>query len=99
MPGKIGGLVNKAFGNSCYAHEISIYPGLDYHWVSLKESIERTEGRYVYKTIGNMRQNEKPKALMLASVASMIDQFNMDNISILLDLGYEVHVVADFVDN
>ncbi len=98
MPGKIGGLVNKAFGNSCYAHEISIYPGLDYHWVSLKESIERTEGRYVYKTIGNMRQNEKPKALMLASVASMIDQFNMDNISILLDLGYEVHVVADFVD-
>ena len=45
-----------------------------------------------------MIQDEKPKALMIASVASMIDQFNMDNISILLKLGYEVHVAADFVD-
>ena len=25
MPGKIGGLINKAFGNSCYAHDLSIY--------------------------------------------------------------------------
>lgn len=36
------------------------------------------------------------KALMLASVASMIDQFNMENIKILQDLGYEVHVLANF---
>lgn len=43
MPGKIGGLVNKAFGNSCYAHKLSVYDGLDYQKVSLKESIERTE--------------------------------------------------------
>lgn len=98
MPGKIGVLVNKAFGNSTYAHEISVYPGLDYQRVSLKESIERTEGGYVYKTMGSTRQDKKPKALMLASVASMIDQFNMDNISILLNLGYEVHVAADFVN-
>ncbi|HZJ68725.1 MAG TPA: glycosyltransferase, partial [Candidatus Eisenbacteria bacterium] len=32
------------------------------------------------------------KALMMASVASMIDLFNMDNIQILQDLGYEVEV-------
>lgn len=38
------------------------------------------------------------KALMLASVASMIDQFNMSNIEILLSLGYEVDVVADFTN-
>lgn len=44
MPGKIGCLVNKAFGNSVYAHEMSVYDGLDYQTVSLKESIERTEG-------------------------------------------------------
>ena len=44
MPGKIGGLVNKAFGNSCYAHEISVYEGIDYQKVDLKESIRRTEG-------------------------------------------------------
>lgn len=36
------------------------------------------------------------KVLMLASVASMIDQFNMQNISILKEKGYEVHVAANF---
>lgn len=43
MPGKIGGLVNKAFGNSCYAHEISEYEGITYQTTSLKESIVKTE--------------------------------------------------------
>lgn len=36
------------------------------------------------------------KVLVLASVASMIDQFNMSNIDILLSLGYEVHVACNF---
>lgn len=27
MPGKIGGMVNKAFGNNCYTKSISIYSG------------------------------------------------------------------------
>lgn len=36
------------------------------------------------------------KVLMLASVASMIDQFNMQNIAILQEQGYEVHVAANF---
>lgn len=36
------------------------------------------------------------KALMLASVASMIEQFNMPNIKILQELGYEVHVACNF---
>lgn len=36
------------------------------------------------------------KVLMLASVASMIDQFNMQNIAILKEQGYEVHVAANF---
>lgn len=40
-----------------------------------------------------MRQK---KALMMASVASMIDLFNMDNIRILQSLGYEVQVAANF---
>ena len=44
VPGKISGLVNKAFGNSCYAREISVYEGIDYQKVDLKESIRRTEG-------------------------------------------------------
>lgn len=43
VPGKIGGLVNKAFGNNSYLLEISKYEGIDYQQVSLKESIKRTE--------------------------------------------------------
>ncbi len=41
--------------------------------------------------------NQK-KALMCATVASMIGQFNMANIQILQSLGYEVHVACSFTD-
>ena len=34
--------------------------------------------------------------LMITSVASMIKQFNMDNIAILQELGYQVHVATNF---
>lgn len=36
------------------------------------------------------------KVLILASVASMIDQFNMPNIRLLKDMGYKVHVACNF---
>ncbi|SHE82021.1 glycosyltransferase family 4 protein [Caloramator proteoclasticus] len=36
------------------------------------------------------------KALIFASVASMIDQFNMHNIQILQELGYQVDVACNF---
>lgn len=38
------------------------------------------------------------KMLMVASVPSMIGQFNMDNISVLQELGYKVCVACDFKD-
>lgn len=38
------------------------------------------------------------RVLMVATVPSMIGQFNMNNIRILMDLGYEVDVAADFTD-
>lgn len=37
------------------------------------------------------------KALMLASVASMIDQFNMENITLLQVMGYQVDVACNFL--
>ena len=43
MSGKIGRLANKAFGNNCCTNEISVYPGINYQRVSLKESVVRTE--------------------------------------------------------
>lgn len=84
MPGKIGQMVNKAFGSMVYEKEMSEYPGISYRVADLKESIIRTEGR-----------EKKPRALILASVASMIDQFNMQNIRLLLDYGYSVDVVCN----
>lgn len=38
----------------------------------------------------------KEKVLILASVASMIDQFNMPNIDLLQSLDYDVHVACNF---
>ena len=86
VPGKIGGLVDKAFGNMVYDQGMSDYEGLDYRIVrSLRESIERTEGPDPVKRV-----------LILASVASMIDQFNMPNIRLLQDMGYTVDVACNF---
>lgn len=39
--------------------------------------------------------DKKPRALILASVASMIDQFNMQNVQLLLDNGYAVDVACN----
>lgn len=90
IPGKIGGMVNKAFGNNCYAHNISVYSNIDYQKITLKESIKLAE-----KSMENTKRTKK-KVLMLASVASMIDQFNMSNIDILLKIGYDVDVACNF---
>lgn len=43
IPGKISGMINKAFGNSCYEKKMSIYENINYQLVDLKESIKRTE--------------------------------------------------------
>lgn len=43
IPGKAGGLVNKAFGNSTYARRLSVYKGLDYCVKDLRTSIKETE--------------------------------------------------------
>lgn len=41
---------------------------------------------------------EQKKVLIVASVASMIDQFNMPNIRLLQEMGYEVHVACNFIE-
>lgn len=38
------------------------------------------------------------RVLVVATVPSMIGQFNMNNVHILLNMGYEVDVAADFTD-
>lgn len=45
LPGKIGKMTEKAFGNLLYSQQISTYEGLDYHVVNSKKSVIRTEGK------------------------------------------------------
>ncbi len=81
----VTGLVNKAFGNLSYDMKLSEYKE-NYRLFALEESIRLTEG---------VKKDEKPRAMILASVASMIDQFNMHNIELLLENGYDVDVVCN----
>ena len=38
------------------------------------------------------------KVLLVATVPSMIGQFNMNNIQLLKEMGYEIHVACNFRD-
>jgi len=87
VPGKMGGLASKAFGDSYYDMDMSKYEN-EYVVNNLKESIICSEK--------SQNNNECKKALMYASVASMIDLFNMDNIHILQSLGFQVDVACNF---
>lgn len=43
LPGKLGEMTNKAFGNSVYEQVLSIYNGLEYQIFNMKSSIIKTE--------------------------------------------------------
>ena len=86
IPGKTGELASKAFGDSYYDMNMSEYK-YDYRANRLSESVRKTE---------KDDNNQTKKALMITSVASMIDLFNMDNIATLKSLGYEVDVACNF---
>ena len=86
IPGKIGELVNKTYRKNTYSQDSSENEEIDYRKNDLKKSVEKTEGK---------KKKKKPKALIVASVASMIDQFNMQNIELLLENGYDVDVACN----
>lgn len=71
VPGKISGLVNKAFGNSVYEQKLSEYRGLEYRISALKESIEKTEGADTAKThILIISQYFYPETFRINDIAS-----------------------------
>lgn len=51
IPGKIGELVNKAFGNNAYSQDMSEYEGIDYRMVDLKESVEKQKEIFKKKSL------------------------------------------------
>lgn len=77
IPGKISGLVNKAFGNMVYEKNMSMCFDGRYQIKSLKESIKMTEGN-------------KKKVLILVNHEVVIYNFRKELVEKLLEEGYEV---------
>lgn len=88
MVGKIGKMVNKAFGSSRYKKEISQYEGIDYQKVGLEESIKRTE-------LGKFRVQRK-KVLFLVNHDIVIYNFRFELVERLLECGFEVNVSSPY---
>ena len=97
VPGKIGGLVNKAFGNSVYAHEVSVYEGIDYQKVFLVESIIRTEGSRETsdKEDHIVPQAQKSKHILVVSQYFYPETFRINDMcQEWVKRGYKVTVVT-----
>lgn len=90
IPGKISRLVDKAFGNAVYRQEISVYEGLDYQKVSLKESIREAEN--VDAMLKKKQRKLKASVLILVNHDVVIYNFRLELVERLLADGYEVHI-------
>lgn len=84
VPGKVSGLVNKAFGSMSYAQELSQYQGIEYQIVDLKESLKRTERKSVQKV------------LFLVNHDVVIYNFRLELVERLLADGYEVCISSPY---
>lgn len=98
MPGKIGELINKAFGNSCYKHEISVYPGMEYQKVMLTESIQRTEGDITQSAEHLTKDNliPKKKVLFLVNHDVVIYNFRREIVERLIAEGHDVIISSPY---
>jgi len=95
IPGKVSGLVNKAFGDSIYDYKLSKYEGLDYQKISLEESIKRTEGADTGINFRNFGSSgDKKPVLILVNHEVVIYNFRLELVERLLADGYEVHISA-----
>lgn len=96
VPGKVSGLVNKAFGNNCYTHEMSIYPGLKYHKNSLQQSIIKTEENERESSSdkeGPMQTNKKH--ILVVSQYFYPEQFRINDMCLeWVKRGYKVTVIT-----
>lgn len=88
IPGKISGLVNKAFGNMAYSIKISDYKGIDYQKIDLEDSVRQTET--------DMKNNSKKKVLFLVNHDVVIYNFRLELVERLLQEGYEVYISSPY---
>lgn len=86
IPGKIRGVINKAFGNFVYSKKLSNYDGLDYQVKTFKESIIATEGKTA----------KSKRVLIIANHDVVIYNFRLELVERLLADGYEVHISSPY---
>lgn len=102
VPGKVSGLVDKAFGNAVYSQGLSRYEGLEYQGVSLEESITKTGCEEVAEAVPNIEktgfeaQNRKKAVLILVNHDVVIYNFRLELVERLLADGYEVHISSPY---
>lgn len=89
MPGKIGNLAVKGFGNAVYSKELSEYKGINYQKKNLEDSIWQIER----KSDG---EAEKPSVLILVNHDVVIYNFRLELVERLLHDGYEVHISSPY---
>lgn len=71
IPGKIGQLINKAFGNSCYDQNLSNYPGMHYQKYNFAQSVRRTESVDLVEHVKNTKEVQKVENEPLVSVITV----------------------------
>lgn len=86
VPGKVSGLVDKAFGNNCYDQKLSNYDGLDYQKYSLEKSISLTEGN---------TESSNQKHILVVAQYFYPEQFRINDICTeWVKRGYKVTVLT-----
>lgn len=91
MPGKISGLVNKAFGSNCYEQELSEY-SFEYQLADLRQSLIKTEGKDVYN---EKESSGKKKHILLISQYFYPETFRVNDIAQeWVKRGYRVTVLT-----
>lgn len=91
VPGKIGGMVDKAFGNATYDAKLSTYDGLDYQVTDLDTSIVET-----VRGTGVASIPKKKAVLFLVNHDIVIYNFRLELVERLLAEGYEVHISSPY---
>ncbi len=92
MPGRIGNLARKAFGNSCYDQRLSVYEGLYYQKTSLGESIRNTEGA---DTVSNIKSTRAPLHILVITQYFYPETFRINDMTTeWVKRGYKVTVLT-----
>lgn len=91
IPGKINGLVDKAFGNNCYEFLISNYDGINYNINDFTESIFKTENEWKTKKKDNKLMNLNDKKVLLIALSGYSDGM----INKMEQLGAKVDYIHD----